>query len=262
MAFRKRAGAAPRRARPAPDYWLYGIHPLRAALANPARRVRRVMVAETARRRLPGLPADAEDATARALAEALPPGAVHQGCAALVAPLEPPALAAALAAAAPDAPLVVLDRVTDPRNVGAILRSSAAFGAAAVVATRRHAPPESGALAKAAAGALDTVPFVRAGNLARALAHVAEAGWRTIGLDSAAPRTLDDAHLAGRRAVVLGAEGAGLRRLTREACDECAALPLPGPMDSLNVSNACAVALYAVTRAGRRRSSTGRATAL
>lgn len=258
MAGRRRS--APRAAGGA--YWLYGVHPLRAALANPARRLHRVAVTAPARRRLSGLPEQTEEVSPRALEALLPPGAVHQGCAALAAPLEPPALAA-LAAAPGAGPMVVLDRVEDPRNVGAILRSAAAFGAAAVVAPRRGAPAESGALAKAAAGGLDAVPFVRVGNLARALARLADSGWRVVGLDAAAPTPLGAARLPDRTALVAGSEGSGLRRLTREACHECVSLPLPGPIGSLNVSNACAIALYAAARAAeRRRSSTGRATAL
>lgn len=256
------SGAPPRPARaPKPrdsgEYWLYGVHPLRAALANPARRVRRVVATEAARRRVANLPPETEPASTRDIAALAPPGAVHQGCAALVAPLAPPPLAAVLAAAPPAAPLAILDGVTDPRNVGAILRSAAAFGAAAVVATHRQAPAESGALAKAAAGGLDAIPFARVGNLARALAHVAEAGWRIVGLEETAPRALADARLPDRCALVIGAEGAGLRRLTRAACHECAALPLPGAIASLNVSSACAIALYAVTQAARRRRGAG-----
>lgn len=244
--------SAANRARRARGYWIWGAHPLRAALANPARRLRRVLATEAARRRLPELPAGAEAASARRIAELLPEGAAHQGCAALAEPLAPASLADTLAAAG-GAPLVVLDGVTDPRNVGAILRSAAAFGAAAVVVARRGAPPESGALAKAAAGALDIVPMPRVANLARALREIAAAGWWTVGLDGAAPRSLAEARPPPRCALALGAEGAGLRRLTREACDECAALPLPGAVNSLNVSNACAVALYAVTGAAARR---------
>ncbi len=258
MAGRKRS--APRAA--AGAYWLYGVHPLRAALANPARRLHRVLVTERARRRLPALPERTEEVAARAIGALLPPDAAHQGCAALAAPLAPPDLS--IAERAPRAaPIVALDRVEDPRNVGAILRSAAAFGAAAVIATRRGAPAESGALAKAAAGGLDAAPFVRVGNLARTLARLADSGWRVVGLDAAAPAPLSEARLPDRTALVLGAEGSGLRRLTREACHECVSLPLPGPVGSLNVSNACAIALYVAARAAeRRRSSTGRATAL
>lgn len=248
MARRNPPATAPRRPAAAGDYWLWGVHPLRAALANPRRRVHRVVVTAAARRRLPALPPGARDAAVRDLDEALPAEAVHQGCAALVAPLAPVPLKPLLDAPG-DAPVVVLDGVTDPRNVGAILRSAAAFGAAAVVVLRRGAPPEGGVLAKAAAGGLDAVPLVRVANLARTLARIAESGRWVVGLDDAAPRRLAEARLPRRSALVLGAEGSGLRRLTRETCDECVSLPLAGPIDSLNVSNACAIALYALTQA-------------
>lgn len=249
----RRQGAGAARKPPHPGaYWLWGVHPLRAALANPNRRLHRVLVTAQARPRLPELARrfpGAVEAPRRAVAAALPAGAAHQGCAALAAPLDPPRADAVLETAG-DSPVVVLDRVSDPRNVGAVLRSAAAFGAAAVIVARRGAPPESGVLAKAAAGALDIVPLLRAGNLARALRRLADAGWWLVALDDAAAVALDPARLPRRCAFVLGAEGAGLRRLTREACDECVALPLPGAIGSLNVSNACAVALYAATRAG------------
>ena len=248
----RRSDAAEPGAAPAGAYWLWGSHPLRAALANPRRRIRRALVTPQARLRLPGLerrlPHGVAEASRRTIAAALPEGAAHQGCAALVEPLEAPCLDTVLSAAG-EAPVVVLDRVSDPRNVGAVLRSAAAFGAAAVIVARRGAPPESGVLAKAAAGALDIAPLLRESNLARALRRLAGAGWWLVALDDAARAPLDAARLPRRSAFVLGAEGSGLRRLTRETCDECVALPLPGAIDSLNVSNACAVALYAATQA-------------
>ena len=146
--------------------------------------------------------------------------------------------------------LVVLDRVSDPRNIGAILRSAAAFAADALVLTHRHAPPESAALAKAASGALEAVPIVRVANLAQALEEMARAGFWRIGLDASAATALPEADLSGDVALVLGAEGRGLRRLTAERCDVLARLPMAGAMASLNVSAAAAIALFLSYRAG------------
>jgi 23S rRNA (guanosine2251-2'-O)-methyltransferase len=249
MASRKHGG--PRRERaeaPADAYWLYGQHAVRAALANPSRRVHRLLESrETAAR--PSLAGVAPERVARAeIAALLPEGAVHQGLAALVTPLPQAGLESLLAGAAERAVVLVLDRVTDPHNAGAILRSAAAFGALCVVTTRRHAAPETGALAKAASGALEVVPWVRVSNLARALRTIAEAGFWLLGLEAAAARTLAEAEAPARTALVLGAEGAGLRRLTGEACDEIVRLPVSGAVGSLNVSAAAAVALYELAR--------------
>jgi 23S rRNA (guanosine2251-2'-O)-methyltransferase len=236
--------------------WLHGLHPVAAALANPARRLRRLLLTEDAEAALAArLPAGQpwrlapERADRARFATFLAEDAVHQGAALLADPLPPVPLPRALAHA--EGPVLVLDQVTDPRNVGAILRSAAAFGAAATVLQDRHAPPETGALARAASGALEIVPVVREVNLARALRELKEAGLWVVGLDSAAPVTLAQvAHgLRGRRvALVLGAEGEGLRRLTRETCDEIARLPIAPEVESLNVSAAAAVALYELAR--------------
>lgn len=172
---------------------------------------------------------------------------VHQGVALLADVLAPPSLQAALER---DGPIIVLDQVTDPRNVGAILRSAAAFGAAAVVTQDRNAPEENGALAKAASGALETMPLLRAVNIARTLIALKAADVWCVGLDADGP-TLSGPHFAGRRvALVLGAEGEGMRRLTRETCDEIAGLAIKGGIDSLNVSVAASVALYELGRSG------------
>jgi 23S rRNA (guanosine2251-2'-O)-methyltransferase len=223
-----------------------------AALANPARRLRRLLLteeteAELARRLPPPWRVAPERVERARFASFLTEDSVHQGAALLADPLPDVPLDRALAHG--PGPVLVLDQVTDPRNVGAILRSAAAFGAAAVVMQDRHAPPETGALARAASGALELVPVVREVNLARALRELKEAGLWVVGLAGDAPVTLAQAGLGGRRvALVLGAEGEGLRRLTRETCDELARLPIAPEMESLNVSAAAAVALYELGR--------------
>jgi 23S rRNA (guanosine2251-2'-O)-methyltransferase len=192
----------------------------------------------------------AEPATREALTQLLPEGAVHQGLAIQVQPLDQPDLPALLADLPPPGgagkPVVVvaLDQVTDPQNVGAILRSAAAFGATAVVAPQRHAAPESGALAKAASGALEHLAYLHVGNLARALDQLKEAGFWVLGLAAEGATTIAEADAGARIVLVLGAEGSGLRRLTRERCDLLARLPTGGAIGQLNVSNAAAVALY------------------
>ena len=233
-------------------HWLYGVHAVEAALRNPARRLRRLLLTEAAEASLaarlaPPWAVPAERAEGGRLDQLLGRETVHQGAALLADPLAVPMLAAALDRGGP---VVVLDQVSDPRNVGAILRSAAAFGAAAVVVQERHAPEESGALAKAASGALERVPLLRAVNLARTLVALKAAGCWVVGLDAGGGR-LDGATLKGRRvALVLGGEGAGLRRLTRDTCDEVAGLPMPGGIESLNVAAAAAVALYELVRGG------------
>jgi 23S rRNA (guanosine2251-2'-O)-methyltransferase len=235
---------------PAGTVWLYGLHPVAAALANPHRRLRRLLVTEQAEASLAAIapspwPQQAERVDRARLDQLLGRDTVHQGIAVLADPLPPPPLTAVLERSGP---LLVLDQVTDPRNVGAILRSAAAFGVAGVIAQDRHAPEETGTLAKAASGALETVPLIRAVNLARTLVALKAAGLWTVGLAADAP-PLRGTSLAGRRAaLVLGAEGPGLRRLTRDTCDELAGLAMPGTMESLNVSAAAAVALYELTR--------------
>ncbi len=238
--------------------WLYGVHPVLAALANPRRRIQRLLLSPEAaqtwgqRLRQERAAAHAQVATetlSRPEIEAfLPEGAVHQGLAAQVAPLDQPFLeeiaASARVAEGARRVILLLDQVTDPHNVGAVLRSAAAFGALAVVSLDKGAPEESGTLAKSASGALEVVPYIKVTNLARALDGLKEAGFWCLGLAGEASGSLAGSDPAEAVALVLGAEGSGLRRLTRERCDLLVRLPTRPPIESLNISNAAAVALY------------------
>ena len=232
--------------------WLYGLHPVRAALGNDVRRIRRLMVrpplddaiAALARRRQV-VPETVERLTLESM---LPPAAVHQGVALLVDPLPPAEIEPLCESPAQNAVVVVLDQVTDPHNVGAIMRSAAALGAAAVVVQSRHAPPAHGALAKSASGALELIPLVAVTNLSRAIGQLADAGFRVFGLDSTAQTRLDQADLSGPVALVLGSEGKGMRRLTQERCDLLVRLPTGKRLSDLNVSNAAAICLYELAR--------------
>jgi 23S rRNA (guanosine2251-2'-O)-methyltransferase len=241
--------------RPGPDtpkgaVWLYGHHAVAAALANQQRRLRRLILTEDAEaaltRTLPQPWPLAPERTDRGrIDQLLGRDIAHQGAALLADPLAQPSLASVLERSGP---IVVLDQVTDPRNIGAIMRSAAAFGAAAVITQDRNAPEETGSLAKAASGALETMPLLRAVNIARTLIALKAANVWCVGLD-ASGNPLSGPFFAGRRvALVLGAEGEGLRRLTRETCDEIAGLSIKGVVESLNVSAAAAVALYELTR--------------
>lgn len=231
---------------------LWGRHPVLAALDNPNRTIRKIWGTREALgaldlpSSLPVTYADAAD-----LGRLVPSDAPHQGLVAEVDPLEDVWLGDLLADGANDQrPLLVLDQVTDPHNVGAILRSAAAFDALGIVTQDRHAPPESGTVARAASGALETVPWSRVVNLSRALDEIAEAGFWRIGLTGHATETLGEAMGTARIALVLGAEGEGMRHNTQVHCDALAKLPISPKVESLNVSNAAAIALYAVaTRA-------------
>jgi len=235
-------------------HWIYGRHPVLAALGNPARRIERLLVTREAQPALAGAwRAEAPGPEVQGGAEIaalLPDGAVHQGFAALCQPLAPIALDQLVARLADQdrACVLVLDQVTDPRNTGAILRSAAALGARAVIVPERRSPAETAVMAKAASGALEAVDLVRVTNVARALETLKAAGFWCIGLDAAAPTPLGKTDLTGRIALVLGSEGGGLRRLVAKTCDHLAALPMSGPMESLNVSAAAAIALYEAVR--------------
>lgn len=233
--------------------WLYGIHACIAALNNEDRYIRRLLVTRETRDELGSrLPAarQAEVVDRLRLDGVLPPGAVHQGIALLADPLEDPGVESLREPLGEAREIVLLlDHVTDPRNVGAILRSAAGFGARAVVITDRHAPDTTGALAKAASGGLEIVPLIRVTNMARALDLLAEYGFWRVGLEMETEKTLAEALTDIRRlALVLGAEDEGLRRLTREKCDFLAKLPMTGEVESLNVSAAAAIALYEAAR--------------
>lgn len=233
--------------------WLFGLHAVRDALCNPVRQRHRLVVTRNAADRLADAIAASgmtpELADARRFPVPLDPGSVHQGAALLTAPLDwgrledrctPDGAAAAR--------VVLLDRVSDPHNVGAVLRSAEVFGARAVIAPARHSAPETGALAKAASGALERQPYLRVGNLSAAMTRLQTMGYRLLGLDGAAQTDLDTA-LAGIGdapvGLVLGAEGPGLRDKTRATCDHLVRITPFGVFGSLNVSNAAAVALYA-----------------
>ena len=223
---------------------LYGWHTVTAALANPARKIRKLLLTENAARRLAddNIPTRIAPEMVRpsAIDQRLGPDAVHQGLLAEVDPLPSPDIGTL----AQEGIVLVLDQITDPHNVGAIMRSAAAFAVKAIVTTARHSPEATGVLAKSASGALELVPLVLVQNLARALTELNERGFLTVGLDSAGSEDLAAIPLQQPLALVLGAEGKGLRQLTRETCSAVARLDMPGDIKSLNVSNAAVLALY------------------
>lgn len=239
--------------------WIYGIHAVRQAWLNPERKCRRLLVTDTA---LEGfqpyinetkalkITRPQPERTDRELMEKMFQGAVHQGIALDAAPLPEPAIEDILREAemSVHACILILDQVTDPHNVGAILRSAAAFGALAVVVPERNAPHLTSILAKTACGAVDVTPLVRVNNIARCLDELKQAGFWSVGLAESGEKTLAQMDLTGKIALVMGAEGDGLRRLTMDKCDFIAKLPTLPPIGSLNVSNAAAVSLYEVAR--------------
>ncbi|RYH03564.1 23S rRNA (guanosine(2251)-2'-O)-methyltransferase RlmB [Salipiger sp. IMCC34102] len=243
-----------KRAAAAETVWLFGLHAVRDALANPRRVKLRLVVTRNAAARLEEAIAQSgmepEISDPRKFAAPIDPGSVHQGAALEVKALDWGSLAdIALGEGPLPARIVLLDRVTDPHNVGAILRSAEVFGARAVVAVQRHAAPETGALAKTASGALERQPYLRVRNLADAMVELRDMGFLVLGLDGEAETDIETA-VEGKRdrpiALVMGAEGPGLREKSRETCDALVRLPAAGGFGSLNVSNAAAVALYAV----------------
>ena len=223
---------------------LYGWHTVAAALANPQRQIRKLLLTENAARRLADENIDTrvppEIVRPDLIDRRLGPDAVHQGLLAEADPLPP----VDIGALAQEGIVLVLDQITDPHNVGAIMRSAAAFAVRAIVTTARHSPEATGVLAKSASGALELVPLVTVANLARALNELNDQGFMTVGLDSEGHENLGKVALQAPLALVLGAEGRGLRQLTRETCSVVARLDMPGEIKSLNVSNAAVLALY------------------
>lgn len=241
-----------KRAAAAETVWLFGLHAVRDALQNPRRQRLRLVVTKNAADRLADAIAASglspEIADPRKFPAPLDPGSVHQGAALEVRPLDWGGLAEVCAEGEGTPLVVLLDQVTDPHNAGAILRSAEVFGARAVIAPRHHSAPETGALAKAASGALERQPYLRVRNLAEAMEDLRGMGYVLIGLDGAAERTLSEGIASVRRrplGIVLGAEGPGLRERTRDTCDLLVRIPAARGFGSLNVSNAAAVALYA-----------------
>ncbi len=267
----KSRARAPKRGKPAPEgsgkTSLYGTHAVEAALLNPQRVIHALFLTGNAHERLSPVLSERglkpEIVTSRDLAKKLGADAVHQGALLETSPLPEMHLAEFLktsardgahkgsidpAAPAPRNLILILDQVTDPHNVGAIIRSAAAFGVKALVMTRRNSPPLSGTLAKSASGGLEHVPVIHVTNLVRALNAIGDAGFFSIGLDGTGEYLLEEETGRQPLALVMGAEGTGLRRLTREACDRICRLATCGPLKSLNVSNAAAVAMHAVQR--------------
>ncbi len=230
--------------------YLYGYHACRMALLNPTRLIEKVLI--TDQRLLQGLPSLGkikwEVIERKSLESRLPMGAVHQGIALMVQPLNVADLSFLAKDVSAHQCVIVLDQVSDPHNVGAVLRSAAVFGAKAVIMTERHAPKESGTLAKSACGALEVVPLCRVKNLAQALEHLREMGFWCVGLSEKGKQFLDQIDLKGKIALVFGSEGDGMRRRTQEMCDFQVRLPVAGQFSTLNISNAAAISLYETFR--------------
>lgn len=245
---RQRPNPRQARSKPGDPLILFGLHAVAAALNNPARPVLRLVATENAARKLNAAHEQrgvaVEIIAPRQIDRLLPPETVHQGVCLFTDPLPEPSLDALAEASLDGGPLVVLDQVTDPHNVGAILRSAAAFGASGLLMTRRHSPPLNGTLAKSASGALELVPIAFVQNLAKSLQTLRSAGLTILGLAGDAAHALEAERFDGPTALVFGAEGKGLRALTRETCDRLVRISASDALASLNVSNAAAVTLH------------------
>jgi 23S rRNA (guanosine2251-2'-O)-methyltransferase len=230
--------------------WLYGTHVVEAALANLKRKKYRLLVNKdwTTSYKVDGNEIQPEYVSREEIERQLQSDAVHQGLALLVAPLDHVAIETVCNDATDNSVIIVLDQVTDPRNIGAIMRSAIAFGAVALVVTDKYTPETTASMAKAASGALDRLPLVRVKNLARSLVLLKKAGFWAVGLDASADQTIAQANLNGKLAIILGAEGSGLRRLTAENCDYLVNIPIEPSAESLNVSVAASIALYEISR--------------
>jgi 23S rRNA (guanosine2251-2'-O)-methyltransferase len=228
--------------------WLYGFHACRMALENPQRQIITIMAVNESALEKIGVKEchrpKIKLVERQRIEALLPAGAVHQGITLQVAPLPQVSIDDLEADVSPNQCIVVLDQVSDPHNVGAVLRSAAVFGAKALILTDRNAPPESGALAKSASGALELVPLIRVTNLAHALKDLKDIGFWCVGFAESGAQQLDQINLTGKIALVMGAEGEGMRRLTKDLCDFTACLPTSSSFTTLNVSNAAAIALY------------------
>ncbi len=240
--------------------WIYGIHPVMSALLNSKRNIFRIVISNTINKNLEmdiervcknskEMPSR-EKMNRAQISSMLPLDAVHQGLALLTKPLKSITIDDIIRKleGVDEATVIILDQATDPRNVGAVMRSAASFGVSAVILQDRYAPPISGALSKAASGAVERVSLIRVVNLARAISKLKLAGFWVAGLDIGSKKSIDKANFSGRTLLVLGAEGAGLRRLTRDSCDEILKVSVKKEMDSLNLSNAAAIALYEINR--------------
>ena len=252
----RRAGSVGVSQMPPNTLWLYGTHAVEAALANSGRRKHRLICTSKAAESLQ-IPEDATKSDLKAeileradIDQICGEDAVHQGLALLVSPLKDIHVEDLINLVQDHtlSTIVVLDQATDPRNIGAVMRSARAFGADGIIIQDRNSPPETGSMAKAASGALETIPLVRVTNLARALWALKDAGYWVSGLDGYAEISIEDANISEKSVIVLGAEGTGLRRLTRETCDQTVKIPINPEAESLNLSNAAAIALYALTR--------------